>query len=187
MRLKLFRRTPSHRRFGPLRSAIALAVLAGVALSPAFGAPSGEKKFDDWRFGCGPVNAKEGAKGPQMCQMFQVVLDKKGGKAVLLMVLSQLPHQEKPILEILVPLGVRLVPGLTIRVDGSKDSIRVPFMVCMTAGCSTQGPVSDEAIDRFKHGHKLDISFIAPPGREVHHEVSLNGFTAAFAALNAKH
>ncbi len=187
MRPKLFRRTPSQRCFGPLRSALALAMLASVALTPALAAPAGEKTFGDWHFGCAPIDEKAGAKAGEVCQMFQPVLDKKAGKTVLAMIVSRLPREEKPIMEIVVPLGVRLVPGMMIRVDGSKDSIHVPFIVCRPGGCSTQGPLSDEATDRFKNGQKLDVSFISPVGRQVTREVSLSGFSAAFAALTAKH
>jgi len=159
-----------------------LAMLAMLALGSAPGAIAAEQKFKDWTVACNPL---EGKGAGEVCQMSQAVVDKKEGKAALVMIISREPKRKQPVLEIIVPLGVLLPPGLTVRIDGSKASMRVPFMVCAN-GCSAVGPLSDDVANRFKRGQTLQISFRGGQRAEITREVFLSGFTAAYAAISQK-
>jgi invasion protein IalB len=164
------------------RRAATLAMLAALFSGPAPGAAV-QQKFNDWSVACAPVNEKGGG---EVCQMSQVTIDKKTGKALAGMKILRVPGQAKPIIHVGVPLGVLLPPGLLLKIDDAKESMRIPFLMCGN-GCLAVAELPNDAINGFKQGQKVKISFLDGARHQITHELSLSGFSAAFSEISKKH
>jgi invasion protein IalB len=82
-------------------------------------------------------------------------------------------------LELKLPFGLDLRPGIVTRVD-EADEEKFPFVTCMPDGCIAVMPMTKDRLAMFKKGSKLTVGF-RPLGNEktVAVEASLSGFTAA--------
>ena len=85
---------------------------------------------------------------------------------------------------VLLPLGIMLQEGLIVQVDQNPGT-RHAFRVCTTNGCLARFGLRTETVDQMKAGQQLlmgvsALNLDAP----VALQVSLRGFTRAFAELN---
>lgn len=85
-------------------------------------------------------------------------------------------------IRIMTPLGSILPAGVSVSVDGSEPRTGL-FEICLPQGCIVEDPMSEEFLGRLKSGVTARMTFGVIQQGEVNVDISLNGFTAAFAAL----
>ncbi|MEE9320277.1 MAG: invasion associated locus B family protein [Granulosicoccus sp.] len=122
------------------------------------------------------------------CAMAQIGND-SSGTPVLEMVIRKLPEPLEvgdqtaiAVLDVITPLGVVLTDGLSIKIDKGKAE-SAPFQICTEQGCLVREPIDADLIRRMKRGRIAKITVIAANQGEVTANISLKGFTKAYAAV----
>lgn len=138
------------------------------------------QRFGAWNVACDPAGKN--------CAMAQIGNDSTG-TPVLEVVVRKL---EEPlevaertaiaVLDVITPLGVVLIEGLTISIDNGPEE-SAPFQICTEQGCLVREPIDDDLISRFKRGNSAVVSVIAANQGEVSASLSLSGFTKAYESL----
>lgn len=156
-------------------SLLALATSASAQQQPGgnFGANVTSESFQDWTVRC-----PDDAVGPGACAMVQTVAEPESGQPVLQVVLNYPAEIDGPAMSFLVPLGVRLAPGMQLSVDGS-EAIRFPYQVCQQPGCRADLPVSPTLLQQLRGGTTATLSLFGPQGNRLDLDISLMGFSAA--------
>lgn len=135
----------------------------------------------DWRIMC--------LNGEAPCLMGQTG-EVNGQRAIEVSIRKIEPQQTQAgtveaMIEIHVPLGVLLGEGVAITVDQGKPQ-RAAYFICLQDGCRVRQALPNALVSQFKKGAKATISVAAlnqgQPAK-VDVDMSLNGFTAAFNAL----
>jgi invasion protein IalB len=95
-------------------------------------------------------------------------------------------QNQQRLLELSVPLGVDLRPGLLIQVDENPVG-NLPYLTCNAAGCIALINLDDALWQQLRNGNKAKVA-IRGVGQAENTvlELSLKGFTAASNALMAK-
>lgn len=158
-------------------SLMALALGTVLAVPPAQ-AQDGQI-FKDWRIRC--LTVGEGTDRSNCVAEF-VALSSQNNRPVLLIRAHYGTPDGSPVAVIIVPLLVRLPPGLRLQVDDGP-AVTVPFTVCAPDGCLARLPLNAELLSAFKKGLGGQVVVQVPPGREVATDFSLRGFTAGLAAV----
>lgn len=81
-----------------------------------------------------------------------------------------------------VPLGVRLLPGLTIVIDGGKP-LTLSFHHCRPEGCLVLTQISEPLAAALRRGNRADVSYQLADSRALTVPLSLHGITAGLRAL----
>ncbi len=146
--------------------------------------PAGEtvkETHGDWEVVCS-------AGQPDLCVMRQVGLNAEG-KRVLEVRIRKLTDKKtedgKPIpaaIQITTPLGSLLRAGVRVQIDSSEPTVGA-FEVCVPSGCVVRDAMSEEFLGRLRAGTKAKMTFGLLQRGEISADVSLKGFTKAFAAL----
>ena len=132
----------------------------------------------DWEIRC--------IEGSNTCAMSQV--GKTGdGKRAMLVTIQRIAGAKAengtPVpaaMTVQTPLGILLPYGVRLKID-SDQVIPLPLSRCVPAGCISQAPMLDEAVNKMKKGSKAVYGFFLD--KEVLVNVSLRGFTKAFNSL----
>ncbi len=137
---------------------------------------------DDWEIVCMPV-----ADGEDTCQMYQLLRDGEGN-ATAEITIFPLPagQQAAAGATVLTPLETLLTAQLVMQVDDGPAK-RYPFTFCSAIGCVARVGFTAEEIDAFRGGATAtwELAPVAAPDQRVALDMSLIGFTAAFAELSA--
>lgn len=128
------------------------------------------EQFQDWQVEC----PTDGGR----CAMSQLVNNPEGGQPLMRAVMIYPEQFDGPAITFLLPLGVRLAPGLRLSVDGG-EATAFPYQACIEPGCRADLPLSPELLQRLRGGSTATLSFIDPAGRQRDLDISLAGFTAA--------
>ncbi len=88
----------------------------------------------------------------------------------------------RAVLEIVLPLGVSLVPGVKLSVDG-KPVADSPFAQCTQTGCSALFPLEEPIEPALRAGSKAVVTFTDAASLSHGVPVSLLGFSAALEAV----
>lgn len=138
--------------------------------------------FDAWEQRC--IRTEDGS---DPCQLYQLLKDSAGNSVAEISVFG-LPPGQKAVAgaTIVVPLETLLTEQLTMAVD-SAPAKRYPITWCASVGCFARVGFTAEEVAAMKAGAKATITIVpvAAPTQQVNVEVSLKGFTAGFAAVNA--
>ena len=167
---------------------VALAQDAGEAApeseapaTPALPAgPRDGKTLQDWTLHCRlPQPDRE------VCEMRQRIVDQNGNR-VLLAVVGRLPNLDMPGLLLLLPLGIALPPGTSLKID-QGEATQVEVERCERQGCRVELLLDDELLPRLKAGQQATMSFHVYDGQgqrpPVDVPISLLGFSAALAEV----
>ena len=132
----------------------------------------------DWEVAC----AADGSG----CAMAQIG-DDTTGTPVLEMVVRKLPEPLEvdeetavAVLDVITPLGVVLTEGLSMQIDDGRSE-GAAFQICTEQGCLVREPIGSDLIDRLKRGRRATLTVFAANQGEVKSEISLRGFTKAYA------
>jgi len=88
-------------------------------------------------------------------------------------------------LRTLTPLGASLKPGAVLQVDQGAEN-RVPYLTCVKRGCYAQTAMTDPLRDALKVGAKLAVAVLAPNGKTIRFEFSLDGAAATLGRLGVE-
>src|SRR5262245_16813193 len=90
-----------------------------------------------------------------------------------------LPGNKKPVMTILLPLGVQVTDPVTLQVDQGAVE-RYPMQMCTQAGCAAGAPASDALIGALRSGQTLKVAFLSAAGQTVTVTMPLLGFVLAY-------
>jgi invasion protein IalB len=166
-----------------LLSGLALvALVSGTALAqaPAGSAPPGQpeiKTIGDWAVRCYPMQSAS------PCDMFQQQNDAKSQQRILALSIAYIPHLDRHAIQISVPLGVAVPPGVIIH-TASFSSPAMPYRRCDRGGCYVEMLVDNSTIDQLSHGGDTAmVKITADDGKNYDLKLSLNGFAAAHDSM----
>ncbi|NKX46202.1 invasion associated locus B family protein [Roseicyclus persicicus] len=138
----------------------------------------------DWEIRC--IRAEEGQ--PEPCQLYQLLVDQNGGPVAEFNVFD-LPDEGQVIAgaTIVTPLDTLLTPGIRVRVDDGQWS-EYPFAFCQQIGCFARLGLTAANVDALRAGGSANVALVPLPAPDqvVQLTASLSGFTAGFAALEAR-
>jgi len=148
--------------------------------APKSGADVKRTTYGAWEVAC--------AGDGKTCAMAQIGND-SSGTPVLEMVIRKLPEPLEvgdqtaiAVLDVITPLGVVLTDGLSIKIDKAKAE-SAPFQICTEQGCLVREPIDADLISRMKRGRMARITVVAANQGEVTANISLKGFTKAYAEV----
>ena len=159
---------------------VVAAVLFGLHLTPALGEPTvSENTHGSWIVRC--ETAEAGTQST--CIMFQNVVLKTGGQPVLDFAIGYAPEDGNPTVIITLPLGIYLLPGISIQIDeGKTTNFRVEH--CEPEGCRAFMKLRDARIEQLAAGARLTITFHDGERQPITVPLSLDGFGDGFQAVS---
>ncbi len=140
------------------------------------------EEHGDWSVRC--VRA---ATGSDPCQLYQLLSDTDGNSVAEISIFGLPAGQQAAAgATVLTPLETLLTAQLTLTVDGGTAK-RYPYTVCVPTGCLARIGFTGADIAAFKSGSSATLTIVPAlaPDEEVALKVSLSGFTAGFAAVEA--
>lgn len=176
-------------------AALSLTPLAGTAQTaagtdalPVGETPVGEiyvaETHGDWEIRC--IRAEEGQ--PEPCQLYQLLRDANGGAVAEFNIFDV--TDEGPVVAgatIVTPIDTLLPPGIRLRVDEGTWS-EYPFAFCQPIGCFARLGLTADDLASLRGGSSAFIALVPLPAPDqvIELATSLTGFTAGFAALEAR-
>ena len=161
------------------------ALVSGAALAqgpaqPAAPAAPGQpevKNFGDWAVRCFPVQSAS------PCDMFQEQDDSQSKQRMLALSIAYDPHADRHVMQIAVPLGVAVAPGVIVHTD-KYSSPALPYRRCDRGGCYVELLTDSTMVDQLSHGGDgATVKITADDGKKYDIKVSLNGFAAAHDSM----
>ncbi|WP_416138454.1 invasion associated locus B family protein [Halomonas sp. HK25] len=162
-----------------LLSLLALASHAVAQQAPpeSAGADVQTEQFRDWEVIC-PPDSHQG-----VCTMNQLVTNPDSNDPLMQVIVGYPPELEgQPAMTFLLPLGVRLAPGLQLSV-GSAQPAPFPYQVCLEQSCRADLPLEPSLLQALRGGSSATLSLIGPRGNRMDLDISLMGFTDASASI----
>lgn len=148
----------------------------GLAAPLPAGASSLKESYQDWQVACLQSD------GADRCAMTQIQADPKSGKRVITFEM-QLPRDGARA-TLVVPFGLALGKGITLRVDDGEAWPTLAFSTCLPVGCLVSTGLSTAQLEKLRTGMALTVGATANGnGQALDFTVSLNGFSAAFSRL----
>lgn len=138
--------------------------------------------IDDWRVDC-PLPVKDMPE--KKCIMSQTALEKKSGKLIYRISISFIKDQERPNIEVLLPLGVRLPDGLIVEIDPGIQ-FNLPYYSCVAQGCIVRTVLDAKLDDSMRRGYTGRFRLMNFNGKEVVLPISLTGFRKAMEKLESQ-
>jgi invasion protein IalB len=171
-------------KFSHLLSGMALLALgSGAALAQQAQAPAAPpappevKQIGDWQVRCFPVQS------PSPCDMFQQQGDERTKQRILALSIAFDPLANMHLIQIVVPLGVSVAPGVVIHA-GSYQSKVMAYRRCDRAGCYVERPLDNDVIAQLtRAGDSAMVKIVADDGKKYDLKVPLNGFAAAHDSM----
>jgi invasion protein IalB len=142
------------------------------------------EKFDDWFKECEMVTDEKGEQ-IEICQISQTLIDKDSDQPMMKIAVGYVPDKDQPVAVITLPLGIFLPPGIELQIDGKGKVGRLPINTCLPSGCQAGVQLDEEFVGRMKQGNQMTVTFGNPQGKGVAAPVSLKGFTAGLASVEA--
>jgi len=85
---------------------------------------------------------------------------------------------EKKLLRVTLPLGLRLMPGVQMFIDG-EAARNGRYFICYPNGCMADFEVNADFVGRLKSGERLQLRGINAPGQVASYLLPLGGFAQA--------
>ena len=163
--------------------ALGLAMMAAAAPASAQSQPTQnettEDRFiEDWTLRCLPATESQ----PRTCRMVQSAVASEGGQRLLKVMVGRFGAERLLGAVIFVPVGVRLPPGISLRVDDRKPW-KFSFERCDPASCQVRALLHEELLQSLKGGLVGRVTFQDAAGQPITVDFSLKGFTAALSEL----
>lgn len=137
-----------------------------------------------WKVQCETVPAVGDQPEARQCGMVQTTQNEKNPKATLTLVMVKTTANGKTLINmrVIAPIGVFLPTGVALEIDGNAVG-RVPFTRCMPQVCMAFAEASPETLAKMKKGKAANFIIYEAPGMGLPMVLSLEGFSAALAAL----
>ena len=147
--------------------------------APSPGPRDGEV-VQDWTLRCQLRQPEQ-----EICEMRQHIVNQNGDRVVLAVV-GRLPGVDVPGLLIMLPLGISLPPGASLKIDQGEES-RIAIERCESQGCRIELLLDDDLLPLLKAGSQAIVGFHVYDGQgqraPVDVPISLIGFSAALAEV----
>ena len=131
----------------------------------------------DWEIRC--------ATATNTCFLYQLMMNNEGTPVAEFSIVK-LPLGSEAVAgaTIVAPLGTLLTRGVIFAVD-AEEAVQYPFSWCTRPGCFSRFGLTDLLVADMKSGSSVNITLysIGDAQKAVPITASLNGFTAAFDAL----
>ena len=114
------------------------------------------------------------------CRAVQILPITNTGQTTV--VVRLLPETKKPVLLLLVPLGIDLPAGATIQI-GQDEAKRLPLKNCDSSGCLAEYAMADAELAALLKGQAMTISMQDRDKRSISVKVPATGFPAAYAKM----
>jgi invasion protein IalB len=138
------------------------------------------KAFGNWGLLC-----KDRVIEKPECHIFQNLSVKDSKKPVLHFAVGYVGDHDEPVAVLTLPLGVSLRVGVKIQVDEEKPAL-APFEYCDQVGCRVNMRIPEKSLEMMKKGKQMMVSFADLKRKEIKLPLSMEGFTDAFNAMDAK-
>lgn len=159
---------------------IVTAFLASAAANAARlpqGASSIQESYQDWQVAC--VATKDATH----CAMTQRQADPKTHKRVLTIALRP-SGADRLAGQLLLPFGLALQSGVTLRIDDGPQGSPLPFLTCLPAGCVVALDLPRAMIQAASHAKALAVEARSLTSKEpIAFTVSLKGFASAYRRM----
>ncbi len=171
----------------------ALLLLASVLGAPHAAAQGTLKaQYGDWQHRC---DASQSGKGEQ-CILIQNVVDQSGLNVAVVVLkvedgAATIERRKKdpnaaavrrPVLRIIVPLGVLLPRRLGLKID-EREIGATEFIRCLESGCVAEVDLEGGLLEGFKRGKIALFSLFLTPDEGRGMPVTLPGFESGYAAI----
>lgn len=137
------------------------------------------KTFDDWQVRCFPIES------PSPCDMFQELSSEAANQRVMSLSIAYVPGMNQHVMQIMVPLGVAIPPGLTIQGDANKSAV-LKYRRCDRNGCYVERPVDSAIVESLTRASAGQVNVVIDSGKSYSIKFSLKGFAAAHDAMVAQ-
>ena len=155
-----------------------VAALGLAAAGPALAQGVVKAQYGDWQMSC---DTPPGASFEQ-CAIIQNVTAEDQPNVGMSVIVLKTADQQVRLLRVLAPLGVLLINGLGLNIDG-KDIGRVGFVRCLPNGCVAEVVLDDALLKSLSEGKNAIFVVFKTPEEGVGIPVSLAGFADGFAQL----
>lgn len=135
--------------------------------------------FEDWMVVC--VSREQGLP----CEMSQQLVNGQTGSVVAKFSIAYSPTEEKHALQIAMPLGVWLEPGIALNV-GDMSVTDIKFSRCMPQGCMIEAVLEDPMLAEMKKGGDGQVVLFDRNKQKIGLPFSLKGFADADAKLRTQ-
>lgn len=135
----------------------------------------------DWTVRC--IRTEEGRPDP--CELYQLMTDEDDNAVAEV---TMIPLQNGEVAAgatLIAPLETDLMHGLGLGVDNA-EARGYPFSFCAPVGCISRMGFTPDELAAMKRGNKAVVTLLpfgADPEQPVRLDMSLSGFTAAFAEV----
>ncbi|MDO1585245.1 invasion associated locus B family protein [Rhizobium oryzicola] len=164
-----------------LPAAIAIAFICLGLNHPAAGAslPGGAstllETYDDWAVACRAQSSVVG------CVLRQVQSNEQTGEQMLAAELRNLPEGRMDG-ALLLPFGLALAKGVSLKVDDTPALPVVSFSTCMPGGCVAPVKFDAPTVTKLKSGSALNVSAtLLASGEVIPMKLSMKGLSKAIA------
>lgn len=161
-------------------SAAVFIASAAAATEPGLpnGATSLREQYADWTILCGI--AVDGDKKSKVCSMHQEqVRQVKNGPSQRVLAIELQPKGKGLEGGLVLPLGLKLDKGATLKIDDGKASEASPFRTCVFAGCIVDIKADDKMAASLAKGKTIAVRTTTDEGKDADFSISLNGFQNA--------
>jgi len=145
------------------------------------GASSLQERYEDWLVVCSGRTEKDTIA--RRCAVSQQQASQQTGQRILSMELSR--REDGLEASLFLPFGLILNKGVTLQVDSGEASQPFPFRTCRSVGCVVPLWFDASYVAVLKQGATLKLTAIADGEVASLFTISLKGFGAAVARLNA--
>jgi invasion protein IalB len=144
---------------------------------PVAGGPGSVQQFGSWVMTC--------PGGKANCILMQQ-LSETLSRNVVFVWLLQYDDSGNLMSVFRTPSGVFIKPGLQIRMDSSKQSLKVDFERCDPGQCQAVFSIPGDLLKQISAAKTLSVSLALTTGQTVDVALKMDGFSGAIAALSQK-
>ena len=130
-----------------------------------------------WKKNCG-----QDETGKSHCVVEQYAIAMPQKVPVMRVRFGKIGKDDQLGLSLNTPLGVQLIPGLSLSMDGAKP-IALPFERCDAQGCIAQAVLDKSAGDKFAKGKTLVVHYVLNEKQPLDVPIRLEGLAEALKGL----
>lgn len=143
---------------------------------PVFSFATNTEQFQSWSLICGDQGN---------CSLSQLIVKDKAAKQILMGVNVNYSVSDLfPVLMLRLPAKINRASGVGIKIDDNKP-IQVPITQCTDKACQSIIKIDDTLLNEMKNGKVGKIAFALQSQKQLTLPLSLQGFSAAFSALQS--
>ncbi|MCF4167235.1 invasion associated locus B family protein [Zavarzinia compransoris] len=172
----------THRSFRLAAAFLVLAAPLAAARAQDAAAEMETEVFGAWTMRC-----VERTDALPPCDITQAVASRETGKPIMQASLAYAPDKDKYAVQILLPLGFLIPPGLHVRIEGVEPDITDWLVTrCEPQGCFIEGLHDAAVLAPFRDHETAGVIVIGKNGKPMIFPMALAGFGDALDAMTAR-